>query len=300
MTSKTTISSHALAALAVLWCLCIVPGLAAAQSNSAQAALWDTYTDAAAQANEADQFASAAVLWTSAIQLAEQMGPDEARLFFSRQMLLLTYFDLGEGKSAEAQALVPLTQHLDGSTINAGLLPFSRTLDGLASTYDARRKGRESVLALDEAERCRMLQTVIQKKVLTQDVDRARDLAFYGVVLSHQRKFDCTDPKVDCAGQKLQEALSYWDVQDAKTHRRLQANKRFSLLNEGDPVLEEVSEDPIYVKAILANAYYDLGTTPSPPAPPARLRALFSRRNRSTNRIYRPGCKPGLTVPIRP
>jgi hypothetical protein len=165
MTSKTDISWHALAALAVLLFLWIVPGFAHAQSNSAQS-LWDTYMDAAARANEDDQLGSAEILWESAIRVAEQMGPDEARLFFSREMLLLTYFDLGQGEGEKAKELISLMQHPDVSKIDAGLLPFSRTLDGLASTYDGRwkKKGKNAEIALLEAERCRMIQTAIQKK----------------------------------------------------------------------------------------------------------------------------------------
>jgi tetratricopeptide (TPR) repeat protein len=259
MTSKTDISWHALAALAVLLFLWIVPGFAHAQSNSAQS-LWDTYMDAAARANEDDHPDSAKILWESAIRVAEQMGPDEARLFFSRKMLLLTYFDLGQGEGEKAKELISLMQHPDVSKIDAGLLPFSRTLDGLASTYDGRwKKGENAEIALLEAEQCRMIQTAIQERVLTRDVDRAEDMALYGMVLSHRKKLDCADSKGDCASQKLQEALKYWDAQDAKTDKRVEASKRFSLLNEGDPAMEELSEDPIYVKVILAKAYYDLG-----------------------------------------
>lgn len=82
MTWKANSSSHALAALAALLLLWIAPGFAQAPSNLDKS-LWDTYMDAAARANEDDQLYSAEVLWKAAIQVAEQMGPDEVRLFFS-------------------------------------------------------------------------------------------------------------------------------------------------------------------------------------------------------------------------
>jgi tetratricopeptide (TPR) repeat protein len=230
-----------------------IPQAGRGQPGAARA-LWDTYMTAAAAANQQNDFRNAVVLLNSAVQLAQQMGPEEPRILLSRMMLLLTYVDLNDRESVAK--LAPLTSRFDLTRIDGSLLPGSRILGKIGMTYYGRWKRASDSpnrLYLAEAERCMLLQWAIQQKVLPkQDLDFARTLTSYGAVLSFAGK-------LDDAAKKFQQALEAWKAHEEFISQREENSKRYSVSTRIGPRLDQVSEEPLGVLGGLAVAYKELG-----------------------------------------
>ncbi len=256
MTART-VTNVLLLAVCLLRIAFAAPALDASQKQTARA-LWDTYMDAGATANQRQDSAVARTSFELAVQLAEQMGPDPGRLLLSRMMLMLTCVDMNDMKCRDN--LGPLVSRFDVNDIDESLIPVSRTLDRLGNIYWNRYQREENKEKKDrnlaETERCRLLQWAIQRKELSeqnseQNLERAQMLANYGYVLALQGH-------LDDAKDKLQKALQYWNTQEGAAQMRKAATERFSLLYHPSANAAEISDDPLGVRLILGDAYMAL------------------------------------------
>ncbi|MFI4986645.1 MAG: hypothetical protein ACHQF3_04330 [Alphaproteobacteria bacterium] len=219
--------------------------------------LWQSYLDAAVEANVSDDFTSAEALLKAADDVARQRDANGPRAALTRLVLDFVEVELEKRPPEDIISRQGLAPDLAGA--ETALLPAADSFARLANNYyhrwedldpdrDSAAERAKAKLRLREAEICRLVALAMQKKLLLAgDVAIASTMALYGVVLSDE-------DRLDEAKENYRAALDIWAAADRKNAQLMEGSRRFSL-NQGRTAGDaKGGNDPLLVKFFLAQA----------------------------------------------